>query len=54
MKDIQPGDILDKNIRVIGIVEIDNSDLQNVYEYNLGNGCIFKGGCNLHICDKTL
>ena len=52
--DIEAGDILDKNIKVLGIVEIDNSDLKHSYVYNLGNGRVFEGGYNLHICDKIL
>jgi hypothetical protein len=52
--DIEPGNILDKNIKVIGVVEIDNSDFKHSYVYNLGNGCVFEGGYNLHICDKIL
>jgi len=52
--DIKAGDVLDKNVKVCGVVEIDNSDLKHSYVYNLGNGCVFEGGYNLHICDKIL
>jgi len=53
IKNIQPGDTLYKNIKVIGVVEIENSKL-SIYKYNLGNNRIFEGGYNLHICDKFL
>jgi hypothetical protein len=52
--DVEAGDILDKNIKVVGVVDIDNSDLKQSYVYNLGNGRIFEGGYNLHICNKIL
>lgn len=52
--DIKAGDILDKNIKVCGVVEIDNSDLKHSCVYNLGNDRVFEGGYNLHICDKIL
>lgn len=52
--DIKGGDVLDKNVKVCGVVEIDNSDLKHSCVYNLGNGCVFEGGYNLHICDKIL
>ena len=54
IKKIKPGDILDKNIKVIGIVELDNSYFKSMYQYNLGNGQLFYGNINLHICDKNL
>jgi hypothetical protein len=52
--DIKVGDILDENIKVLGVVEIDNSDLKHSYVYNLGNERVFEGGYNLRICDKIL
>ena len=52
--DIKAGDILDKNVKVLGVVEIDNRDAKLSYVYNLGNECVFEGGYNLHICDKIL
>lgn len=54
IKDIDVGDVLDKNIKVLGVVEIDDINSINSYVYNLGNGKIFEGGYNLHVCDKNL
>ena len=55
IKDIEAGDILEHDIKVIGIVEIDNHVSENkLFHYNLGNGCIFDGHMNLHLCDKNL
>uniref|UniRef100_A0A6C0AZ74 Vint domain-containing protein n=1 Tax=viral metagenome TaxID=1070528 RepID=A0A6C0AZ74_9ZZZZ len=55
IKDIQVGDILENSIQVIGVVEIDNcKKTNNLFHFDLGNGCKFDGDVNLHICDKNL
>jgi len=54
IKDIQVGDVLDNNILVFGIVTVNGSTLSKQYQYNLGEGAIFKGGPNLNIGDKNL
>lgn len=50
---IRPGDILSNNERVIALVTIDASDLNNIQKYNFGDGNII-GGPNLFLKHKDL
>ena len=50
---IKPGDILSNNERVIALVTIDASDLNNIQKYNFGDGHII-GGPNLFLKHKDL
>jgi hypothetical protein len=54
MKDIQVGDVLDKNIRVFGVATVNGLTLSEQYQYNLGEDAIFKGGPNLNVGEKNL
>lgn len=51
--DIKIGDILKNGEKVYGTVEINGSDLENQYIYNLGSMRSFEGGVNLNIVDKN-
>ena len=53
IKDIQVNDILRFGERVVGIVEINARDLDNINEYYLGEE-IIKGSANLPIIDEEL
>jgi hypothetical protein len=53
IKDVQVGHVLEHGIKVVGVVEICN-DNNEIIHYDLGNGCIFDGDTNLHICDRNL
>ena len=54
IKDVQVGDILDKNIRVFGTASVNGSTLNKQYQYNLGEDTVFKGGPNLNVGQKNL
>jgi len=54
IKDIQVGDVLDKNIIVFGVVTVNGRTLNQQYQYNLGEDMIFKGGPNLNVGQKNL
>lgn len=54
IKDIKVGDILSHDIRVIGIVEIENCETMHLFHYDLGNGQIFDAHRNIHFCHPTL
>jgi hypothetical protein len=54
MKDVQVGDVLENNIKIVGIATVNGLTLNEQYEYNLGENAIFKGGPNLNIGDKNL
>jgi hypothetical protein len=54
IEDVKVGDILDKNIRVFGVVTINGDTLRQQYKYNLGENIYFEGGPNLNIDDKNL
>ena len=53
IKDVQVNDILRFGERVVGIVEINAKDLENINEYYLGEE-IIKGSANLPIIDEDL
>ena len=54
IKDIQVGDVLKNREKVYGLVEIDGTNMDGEFLYDLGPMRLFKGGPNLNICDKTL
>jgi hypothetical protein len=54
IKEVQVGDVLDKNIRVFGVATVNGLTLSEQYEYNLGENAIFKGGPNLNVGEKNL
>ena len=49
---IEVGEILEYGEIVYGIVEINGIDLNEQYQYNLGENTIIDGSPNLIICDK--
>jgi hypothetical protein len=53
IKDIQIGDVLKNREKVYGLVEIDGTNMDDEFLYDLGPMRVFKGGPNLNICDKT-
>ena len=54
IKDINVGDILDNDEEVYGIVEINGKNIDEQYEYNLGEELVIEGTSNLLICDKKI
>ena len=54
IKNINVGDILEKDEEVYGIVEINGKNIDDQYEYNLGKDLVLEGTSNLLICDKKI
>jgi len=54
IKDVNVGDILDNDEEVYGIVEINGKNIDEQYEYNLGEELVIEGTSNLLICDKKI
>jgi len=54
IKDIIIGDILENEEEVYGIVEINGKNIDEQFQYNLGNNLLFEGTSNLLICDKKI
>ena len=54
IKDIIVGDILENNEEVYGIVEINGKNIDQQFQYNLGEDLVIEGTSNLLICDKKI
>lgn len=54
IQDVKVGDVLDKNIKVYGIVSVNGNTLNRQYQYSLGENTIFEGGPNLNVGQKNL
>ena len=49
MKDVVVGDVLENGVRVYGVVSMNGSNVDEQFEYNLGNNLVIQGGPNLVI-----
>jgi hypothetical protein len=54
IKDINVGDILENDEEVYGTVEINGKNIDEQFEYNLGEDLVVEGTSNLLICDKKI
>lgn len=54
IQDIKVGDVLDKNIKVCGVVSVNGNTLNRQYKYSLGENAYFEGGPNLSAGLKNL
>lgn len=54
IKDIIVGHILENDEEVYGIVEINGKNIDDQFQYNLGENLVLEGTSNLLICDKKI
>jgi hypothetical protein len=51
---VEINEILENGEKVYGLVEINGTNLDEQFIYNLGKGRLFEGGVNLNLCDKSI